>query len=70
MNLYQGVGMPNSIPSEPNLPSKNPGDPGQGQQAQPSTPEINPAKPGNDTEVDLDRTKTNTYPDKTPPERH
>lgn len=33
-------------------------------------PEINPAKPASDTEVDLDKSKTRTYPDKKKPERH
>jgi hypothetical protein len=32
--------------------------------------EINPASPGNDTEVDLDKNKTKTYPGERPPERH
>ena len=54
---------------EPNLPPKNPNK-GEGQEAQPNKPEINPAEPGNDAEVDLDKSKTKTYPDKTPPERH
>lgn len=53
------------MPTEtPNLPEQNPGE---GQNAQPAPTEINPAKPGNDTEVDLDKTKINTYPN--PPER-
>jgi hypothetical protein len=41
---------------------------GEGQQTQPNRPdtEINPAKPANNTEVDLDTSKTKTYP----PERH
>ena len=54
---------------EPNVPPRKPNQE-EGQEAQPSNPEINPAKPGNDTEVDLDRSKTRTYPDKSPPERH
>lgn len=51
-------------PTQPNRgPQKN---------VQPNKPntEINPAKPANDTEVDLDKSKTKTYPDKRPPERH
>lgn len=59
--------------TQPNRePQKNPVKPGEGQNVQPSTPdtEINPAKPANDTEVDLDKSKTQTYPDKRPPERH
>lgn len=42
------------------------------QETQPPKPdtEINPAKPATNTEVDLDTQKTQTYPDKTPPERH
>lgn len=46
--------------------------PKEGQSVQPSKPdtEVNPAKPGNTTEVDLDKSKIKTYPDKTPPERH
>jgi hypothetical protein len=49
-----------------------PGTPNEGQSVQPAKPdtEINPARPGNNTEVDLDKSKTKTYPDKTPPERH
>jgi hypothetical protein len=37
-----------------------------------SGPEVDPAKVGNNTEVDLDKSKNKTYPDpKTrPPERH
>lgn len=54
---------------EPNLPPKNPNR-GEGQETQPNKPEVNPAKQGNETEVDLDKSKTKTYPDKTPPERH
>lgn len=54
----------------------NPIEPGQnpneGQSVQPNRPdtEVNPANPGNNTEVDLDKSKVQTYPDKTPPERH
>lgn len=59
--------MANPTNPEPNQPSKHPGE---GQKVQPNRPEINPAKPGNQTEVDLDKSKTKTYPDKTPPERH
>ena len=58
-------------PVEPNFPPKqNPTNPGEGQNAQPGTTYINPGKPGNNTEVDLDKSKIKTYPDKTPPERH
>lgn len=57
-----------STPNEPNKePVKTPGQPGKKQNV---GPEVNPAKPGNNTEVDLDKNKTKTYPDKTPPERH
>jgi hypothetical protein len=51
---------------------ENPSTPNKEQNTQPNhpEPEVNPAKPGNDTEVDLDKSKTKTYPDKTPPERH
>ncbi len=59
--------MATQVTPEPNHPPKNPGE---GQQVQPSAPEINPAKPGTETEVDLDKSKTKTFPDKTPPERH
>lgn len=61
--------MGNPTTPEPNLPPKQP-NPGEGQQTQPNNPEINPAKPATETEVDLDKSKTKTYPDKTPPERH
>lgn len=55
----------------PTEPQTNPEQqPGEGQNAQPNRPEINPADPGNNTEVDLDKTKINTYPDQKPPERH
>jgi len=42
----------------------NPGQPNEDQNVQPNRPdtEINPAKPANDTEVDLDKSKTKTYP--------
>lgn len=58
---------PQNNPSQPETTNPN-----EGQSVQPSRPdtEINPAKPGNDTEVDLDKSKTKTFPDKTPPERH
>ena len=59
----------NAITSEPKISPQTP-NPGEGQQVQPNRPEINPQKPANDTEVDLDKSKTKTYPDKTPPERH
>jgi hypothetical protein len=42
----------------------------EGQTLQPNREEINPSKPGNNTEVDLDKSKIQTYPDKNPPERH
>ena len=60
-------------PVQPNRePQKSPVCPGEEQIVQPSNPdtEINPRNPGNDTEVDLDKSKINTYPDKRPPERH
>lgn len=60
--------MENPTTPEPQIPQKNPATPEK--QVQPNRPEINPAKPGNETEVDLDKSKTQTYPDKTPPERH
>jgi hypothetical protein len=51
-----------------------PQNPNEDQNASPNKPdtEVNPGKVGNETEVDLDKTKTKTYPDpKTnPPERH
>jgi hypothetical protein len=52
-----------NIPVEPTLPNPN-----EEQSVQPKIPdvEINPASPGIDTEVDLDKNKTTTYP----PERH
>jgi hypothetical protein len=53
-----------------NTPNNNPSTQPDEQNAQPNRPEVNPAKPANDTEVDLDKSKTKTYPDKTPPERH
>lgn len=56
------------------MPTENPTTPDPNQppkrETQPQKPEVNPAKPANDTEVDLDKSKTKTYPDKTPPERH
>lgn len=58
---------PGQTPQQP-----KPKTPNEGQSVQPSKPdtEINPARPGNNTEVDLDKSKVKTYPDKTPPERH
>ncbi len=58
---------PGQTPQQP-----KPTAPNEGQSVQPNKPdtEINPAKPGNTTEVDLDKSKVKTYPDKTPPERH
>lgn len=55
-----------------NNPNTEPNKPNEGQSVQPSRPdtEVNPGKPATNTEVDLDRDKTKTYPDKTPPERH
>jgi hypothetical protein len=50
-------------------PSNDPSLPPEDQNAQPGRPEVNPAKPANDTEVDLDKSKTKTYPDNNPPER-
>lgn len=61
--------MVNPNPTVPEPGPKQPAQPDQ-QNAQPNKPEINPAQPGNNTEVDLDKQKTQTYPDKTPPERH
>lgn len=60
------------MPTEPQInPGQKPGqNPAEGQNAQPNRPEIDPAAPGNNTEVDLDKEKTKTYPDKTPPEKH
>lgn len=57
------VNNPNSQP--------NPSKPDEGQTMQPRPDvEVNPSIPGNDTEVDLDKNKTKTYPDNRPPERH
>ncbi len=49
-----------------------PGDPDKTQKVQPSRPdvEVNPGKIGNKTEVDLDTTKTKTYPDKKTTEKN
>lgn len=63
------MNMNNPNTPEPNVPPNQPF-PGEGQTTKPSGPEVNPAKPGNDTEVDLDKNKNKTFPDKTPPERH
>jgi len=66
--------MENTNPLEQGQTPKQPQPttPNEGQSVQPSKPdtEINPAKPGNNTEVDLDKSKIKTYPDKTLPERH
>lgn len=66
--------MENTNPVQPgqNPQKPKPATPNEGQSVQPSKPdtEINPAKPGNNTEVDLDKSKVKTYPNKTPPERH
>ena len=63
-----------SAPNEPgHLPEQHkPTNPNKGQSVQPksSDTEVNPGKQGNNTEVDLDKSKIKTYPDKTPPERH
>lgn len=56
-------------PTQPNpAPQEKPAKPNEGQNVGPKRGdvEINPAKPANDTEVDLDKSKTKTYP----PERH
>lgn len=57
-------------PVEPNQEPQRPvpNVPDEGQSVQPNRPdtEINPGRPGNDTEVDLDKSKIKTYP----PERH
>lgn len=54
-------------PNPPQNPSK--GDEGQTLQPRPDT-EVNPGAPGTETEVDLDKHKTKTYPGTNPPERH
>jgi hypothetical protein len=61
-----------SVPTNNHPPQSTPVKPDEGQSVQPNNPskEINPAKPGNNTEVNLDKSKSKTYPDKTPPERH
>lgn len=55
---------PNPQPETPTKPATEPNF----QPPQPDT-EVNPARPDN-TEVDLDTQKINTYPQETPPERH
>ncbi len=55
---------------EPNRPEQ-PKQPNEDQNFNPlPDTEINPAKPGNDTEVDLDNTKIPKYPGSHPPEEH
>lgn len=54
---------------ETNTPEPNKPDEGQTLQPRPN-PEINPGEKGSNTEVDLDKEKTKTYPGTTPPERH
>jgi hypothetical protein len=52
-------------------PQTNPSKPDEGQTLQPKPDtEVNPAGPGTNTEVDLDKSKTKTYPGNNPPERH
>lgn len=52
------------VPGTPSTPTPQPN-------VQPPRPdvEINPGKIGNNTEVDLDKTKIKTYPDENPPEK-
>lgn len=59
-------------PTQPNTTPPTPGMPDEGQITSPNIPdtEVNPGKTGNETEVDLDKGKTQTYPKTTPPERH
>lgn len=52
-----------------NIKASNQTKPGTGENNQNHT-EINPAKPANNTEVDLDKSKTKTYPEKSAPEQH
>lgn len=66
-----------AIPTTPNEPKPtpkkhpNPSKPGQGQSVQPNDAdtEINPGKTGNKTEVNLDKSKIKTFPDKNKPQR-
>lgn len=60
---HQEANNPNTQPK----PTKQ--DDGQVFQPKPDV-EVNPSIPGNDTEVDLDKNKTQTYPGNKPPERH
>jgi hypothetical protein len=54
-----------------NEPQNNPEKSGEGRHLQSNSPdtEINPGRPATNTEVDLDKSKTRTYPDKKSPER-
>lgn len=62
--------MTQSQENNPNTEPK-PTNPDKGQTFQPKPDtEVNPSIPGNDTEVDLDKNKTQTYPGNRPPERH
>lgn len=57
-------------PNHP-TPQPKPAKPDQDQSLHPGTDtEINPSIPGTQTEVDLDKHKTKTYPGTKPPERH
>ncbi|MCM2348643.1 MAG: hypothetical protein NDI69_01400 [Bacteriovoracaceae bacterium] len=53
---------PEINPNSPQKPNQAPGSPEKGKTFLPNQEGINPAKPGTNTEVDLDKTKT--YPDK------
>lgn len=55
--------MENPISPEPHLPQKKPDKGQEMQTAQPDT-EVDPGKTGNETEVDLDKSKTKTFPDR------
>lgn len=58
--------------TQPNQPTPNPSTPNPGNpdiNVKPDT-EVDPAKVGNETEVDLDKEKVKTYPKTNPPERH
>jgi len=49
----------------------NPSQPDEGQVFQPKPDtEVNPGDPATNTEVDLDKGRTKTYPGTRPPERH
>lgn len=62
--------MPNPTTPQPSVPPKKPVPPSppDDTQVKPSAPEVNPAKPGNQTEVDLDKSKTKTYPEENEPQ--